>query len=90
MSAFSIAYGREAKHADELKRGLERLPYNFVARVCPSCEGEGRRDQTYTAGCGGGYFSMKGGCDWCDGTGLLQGTKAAPASVRNQVLCAAI
>jgi hypothetical protein len=87
-AAWSIAYGREAEHAAELKRGLECLPVDFLASLCWSCGGEGRREQTFTAGCGGGYFRSNSGCGYCDGTGLLQGEKPAPDSVRNQVLIA--
>jgi hypothetical protein len=89
MAAFSIAHGREDEHAAELKRGLSRMPSGFVAQVCWACDGRGARRQTYTAGCGGGYYSAMGGCDFCDGTGLMQGAKPAPASVRAQLLIAA-
>lgn len=37
---------------------------------CTMCGGEGEYEQTYTAGCGGGYFQMKGTCDWCAGAGI--------------------
>lgn len=86
---YSIAWGRTEEHAAALKRGLERLPEGFRAKVCFACEGHGECEQLYTAGCGGGYYRSKGRCDWCAGTGLLQGTAAAPASVREQVLFAA-
>lgn len=89
MPAFSIARGCEVEHAAALKRGIEALPHEFAASVCSTCKGRGSYEQTYTAGCGGGYYRSQGGCDYCDGTGLIQGTKPAPASVRNQVLCAA-
>lgn len=85
-AAYSIAYGRTAEHAASLKRGLARLPSNFAAEICWACDGAGERKQTFTAGCGGGYFSSMSGCDYCDGTGLLQGDKPAPASVREQVI----
>lgn len=35
--------------------------------VCPMCKGEGEYPQTYTAGCGGGYYKTLGKCDYCDG-----------------------
>lgn len=86
MPMWSIAYGREAEHAAALRIGLDRLGPGFAARVCGVCAGEGRCVQTFTAGCGGGYFQTNAGCDWCDGTGLLQGDRPAPASVRAQVI----
>ena len=87
---FSIAYGHTAEHAAQLVRGLECLPANFIAAVCDICKGHGEYKQTYTAGCGMGSYRSTGGCDYCDGTGLLQGSKPAPDSVRNQVIEAAI
>lgn len=86
-AAWSIAYGREDEHAAELKRGLEQLP-DFAAAICFACDGKGQYRQTFTAGCGRGYYKTMSGCDYCDGTGLLQGSKPAPASVREQVLVA--
>lgn len=85
-AAWSIAYGREQEHAAELKAGLARLPSEFIARICILCGGAGQRRQMFTAGCGGGYYHAMSGCDYCDGTGLLQGSEPAPASVREQVL----
>lgn len=85
-ASWSIAYGREAEHAEALKRGLAALPHNFVAELCDVCKGRGEYEQTFTNGCGMGYSRMRSGCDYCDGTGMLQGGKAAPASVREQVL----
>ena len=41
------------------------LPTNV--EPCHGCGGEGRREQTYTVGCGGGYYRSKGRCDYCDG-----------------------
>jgi|GEM_PF-3991528 len=38
--------------------------------TCRMCGGEGRYDQTYTVGCGGGYFTMKGECSYCGETGI--------------------
>jgi DnaJ-class molecular chaperone len=88
VAAWSIAHGNEKEHAESLTRGLARLPHDFMARVCPLCEGEGRRRQRYCDG-PNGAFTMMGGCDYCDGTGLLQGNSPAPSSVRSQVLAAA-
>lgn len=53
---------------------------------CWSCGGDGEYLQTYTAGCGGGYFSMKGTCGYCNGTGILtKDRKPVPTSVINQI-----
>lgn len=90
VAAWSIAYGHEAEHARQLQAGLAKLPYNFVAEICDTCKGRGEYEQTFTAGCGGGYYHSHSGCDYCDGTGLLQNHKPAPASVRAQVLNAAL
>lgn len=38
--------------------------------TCYFCSGNGEYEQTYTAGCGGGYFRMKGICDHCGGAGI--------------------
>lgn len=86
VAAWSIAYGREKEHAAELKRGLAKMPSDFIASICGLCDGEGQYRQTFTAGCGGGYHQSMSGCDFCDGTGLLQCSQPAPASVREQVL----
>lgn len=40
-------------------------------KPCYFCSGEGEYEQTYTVGCGGGYYRMKGGCDHCGGTGIM-------------------
>lgn len=94
MPMYSIAYGHTDEHAAALKRGLEKLPVDFAAKVCPVCDGHGQYRQTYNAGCGMGTYQSMGGCDHCDGTGLVWKSangwgKAAPESVRNQVLVAA-
>lgn len=39
-------------------------------KVCYFCSGDGEYEQTYTAGCGGGYYQMKGRCSHCEGTGI--------------------
>lgn len=79
--------GNVDAHAEQLKRGLARLPH-MIAHICPLCEGRGEREQNYIVGCGGGMCRMTGVCDWCDGSGLLQNDNAAPNSVVNQVLVA--
>lgn len=89
MSMCSIAYGHEKEHAEALKRGLALMPPGFIAEICGLCEGHGSYMQTYANGCGMGSSRMTGGCDFCQSTGLLQGHKPAPDSVRNQVLVAA-
>lgn len=86
---FYIPHGREAEHAAALSAGLARLPSGFIATVCGVCSGRGQYRKTYTAGCGGGHFSMPGPCDCCEETGLLQNGCPAPISVVNQVLGAA-
>jgi DnaJ-class molecular chaperone len=86
---YSIAYGRTREHAEELRSGLATLSTGFLARICPLCDGEGQRRQHYNIGCGQGMTTMVGRCDYCDGTGLMQGSKPAPVSVREQVLNAA-
>lgn len=81
----SIAYGHEKRHAAEMHAGLMVLGPDFNAVVCHMCDGEGQYEQTYTAGCGGGYFKSMGGCDHCDGMGLLQHGRPASISVIIQV-----
>lgn len=83
---YHIVYGSEKEHAANLHAGLMLLGPDFYAKVCPICQGEGQHEQLYTAGCGGGYFKSMGGCDYCEGHGLLQGTKPAPSSVVVQVV----
>lgn len=45
------------------------LPAPFT--TCSRCNGAGEYRQTYTIGCGGGYFSMNGRCDSCEGVGVV-------------------
>lgn len=83
------------QHAAKLKAGLAALGDDFVAHICGWCNGEGSYEQTYTAGCGGGYYRSYGGCDWCKGAGLvIKGAHfpeaAAPESVVNQVVNAGV
>lgn len=75
--------------AQVLMRGLERLPAAFLAELCGVCDGAGKYEQTYTAGCGGGYFRSIGPCDYCRGFGLTMNGNPAPLSVVNQVTEAA-
>lgn len=83
---YSIAYGRTKEHADELRRGLEVLGPNFLANLCPLCEGHGQYRQTYNMGCGMGMSRSMGGCDCCGKLGLMQAGKPAPLSVMYQVI----
>lgn len=34
-------------------------------RACDMCHGTGEYEQTYTAGCGGGYYRSMGPCEYC-------------------------
>ena len=86
---FFIPFGQEAAHAAALKLGLSRLRPDYIAEVCGICNGRGEYDQSYTAGCGGGYYRSSGPCDYCERTGLTQRNRPAPGSVVNQVLVAA-
>jgi len=89
---FYIPYGENEEHAARLKHGLALMHPQFSAYVCTVCDGKGEYPQTYTLGCGGGYYTSTGQCDYCAGTGLCQGTghyNPAPESVREQVLNAA-
>ncbi len=54
---------------------------------CYLCSGEGECEQTYTAGCGGGYYRMKGPCVHCKGIGLKYKVNNGdvPFSVLNQI-----
>jgi hypothetical protein len=88
---FYIPYGEGEEHAKTLKNGLAALPSDFRAELCFMCEGIGEYEQTYTVGCGGGYYRSMGKCDYCGGIGLRQGDgfiAPAPLSVLEQVLVA--
>ena len=52
--------------------------------TCDMCGGDGAYNQTYTAGCGGGYFTMKGTCDHCAGAGIrtINGGKVSASHLR--------
>lgn len=60
---------------------------------CPLCEGKGEYKQTYTAGCGGGYYQSMGPCEMCGpgcypkGPGLVykETLKPVPKSVIEQI-----
>ena len=55
---------------DKCERNCDLIAGMDYLETCTMCAGEGEYLQTYTAGCGGGYFSMKGRCDYCEGTGI--------------------
>lgn len=55
----------EALRNCDLIEGMDYLT------TCPLCAGKGRYKQTYTAGCGQGYFTMEGPCDYCAETGII-------------------
>lgn len=86
---YGYAYLHGRNQAIVLMNGRARMPANFVARLCGVCSGAGVYKQTYTAGCGLGYYQSEGQCDNCDGYGLMVGDKPAPISVVNQVIEAA-
>jgi hypothetical protein len=46
---------------------ITRLP-PFL-KICGCCEGAGHYLQTYTAGCGGGYYQSRGACEYCSRAG---------------------
>lgn len=73
---------------EDLERGLAVLP-GFLAEICYTCGGTGMYEQTYTAGCGMGYYRSMGRCERCKGILLLQDGKPASRSVINQILVAA-
>lgn len=89
MRGFFIPFGTNEEHQTKLKAGLARMRSDFTAKLCGMCDGAGEYRQTYTAGCGGGYYSSMGDCEYCGGTGLRQGYKPAAESVVHQVLNAA-
>ena len=60
--SFIIPYGEDKEHAAALQRGLAVLGEEYAARLCFACSGRGQYNQTYTAGCGGGYFQSMGPC----------------------------
>ena len=87
--SFIIPYGEDKEHAAALQRGLAVLGEEYAARLCFACSGRGQYNQTYTAGCGGGYFQSMGPCAYCGEIGLRYGDETyatAPASVIEQVL----
>ena len=61
--------------------------------ICSWCSGTGQTRQTYTAGCGGGYYRANGPCERCSapgqyaGIGLVFKSTGAPvgASVVEQI-----
>lgn len=55
-------------------------------KTCTMCGGEGEYPQTYTAGCGGGYFTMNATCHGCDGAGIRKtNNEKVPTSVLLQI-----
>lgn len=78
---YALAYGRTAKHASDLAKGLWNMRSDFMARLCMACEGKGEYDQNYLEG------RMSGVCNRCAGGGLIYNSgNAAPVTVVNQVL----
>lgn len=67
-----------------------KLPADVV--ICSMCDGAGVYEQTYTAGCGMGYYQADGRCGWCQGLGIRYATADSyrdpvlPASVLAQCL----
>lgn len=59
----ALALVNEARNCD-LIEGMDYL------EACRMCGGNGEYNQTYTAGCGQGYFTMKSTCNHCGGTGI--------------------
>lgn len=72
-----------------IKTGLAAMAPGFLAEACGVCDGAGKYEQTYTVGCGGGYYRSYGYCDYCNGWGLRMPTGPAPKSVYDQVCNAA-
>lgn len=83
-----IPFEKQDEYAMKLYKGLNMLKEDFVARLCPICQGKTRYEQTYCDG-PNGYFKSRGRCDYCGETGLMVGSKPASESVLNQVLLAA-
>lgn len=40
-------------------------------KACDMCHGTGEYEQTYTAGCGGGYYRSLGPCEYCKPEGKV-------------------
>lgn len=73
-----------------IRDGLAALGPTFSAELCEVCKGEGRYEQIYTIGCGMGTHKSMGRCWYCDGNGVTQQRKPAPASVINQIMQAGL
>ena len=64
-----------------------------LVEKCPMCGGKGEYKQTYTAGCGGGYYKSVGPCDFCSHPSLffkglgyrMKDGSSVPESVINQI-----
>lgn len=63
------ALARQCEEAGVL-RNCDLIEGMAYLETCRMCGGDGAYNQTYTVGCGGGYFTMKDSCDYCDGTGI--------------------
>jgi hypothetical protein len=55
--------------------------------ICALCDGAGIYEQTYSAGCGMGYYRANGECEWCKGLGIRY---ARSDSYRDPVLPASV
>lgn len=82
----------EAELAKE-KEALLRTKLPTYVEVCGICDGKGEYEQTYTAGCGGGYYRSSGPCWKCGkgepwkGVGYVYKAtgEPVPQSVLNQI-----
>lgn len=86
-SAFKRVYpetccrAMQVDYASRLSIGLSRCGPDFLAEICPSCDG---------TGCPTWSATPYDACPTCNASGLLQAGIEAPPSVLNQVLIAAI
>lgn len=53
-----------------MNTSITNHPIFNIVTECPICDGEGRREQTYTVGLGA-YYRSKGPCSFCHETGLV-------------------
>lgn len=67
----------------EIKCKVKPVLPEYV-KECFWCDGEGRRKQMYTVGCGGGYYNSVGRCDHCKGAGYVY--KSTETAVPDSVL----
>lgn len=76
------------------KETVANLTLPEYVSTCFWCDGTGETIQTYTSGCGGGYYRSPGPCDVCGkgemyyGVGFLYRgtTNPIPESVLNQIM----